>query len=251
MNDGGEQEGRSNRTWAVLATVGMVSGVVIEGVLVAIEILALFFVPDWELRVGRGEVTGLIFAFTFGWSTVLNLIASLLGIVASLVWLRRAVRFAHAHGTRPSATPAGAVLCWFIPILNLVRPYTVVRSLYRVSRATEPSARHDWVSRWPWILPVWWWAWIATVVLRKIAFGSISASAPVIDSIPWTDIAELVSSMVAASCAAAIVWAIQGGQEALAAAGGNTPEFVPPERASERDDDEDDEDTDEDDDDDE
>jgi hypothetical protein len=55
-------------------------------------------------------------------------------IVIFLMWLHRAYRNLPALGApKPRFSPSGAVWAWFIPILNLWRPYQILREVWQVS----------------------------------------------------------------------------------------------------------------------
>nr|WP_239013931.1 DUF4328 domain-containing protein [Archangium violaceum] len=49
--------------------------------------------------------------------------------VTYLLWLHSVVRQVNAWGRDVGATPTWAVGCWFVPLVNLVKPYRVVRSI--------------------------------------------------------------------------------------------------------------------------
>ncbi|MFY2560755.1 DUF4328 domain-containing protein [Corallococcus terminator] len=59
-----------------------------------------------------------------------QLVAELFGVVGFLTWQYRAVRVATQLGVS-RASPHWALLCWFIPGLNLFKPYQVLRDLWR------------------------------------------------------------------------------------------------------------------------
>ncbi|MBX9791906.1 MAG: DUF4328 domain-containing protein [Pirellulales bacterium] len=55
-------------------------------------------------------------------------------------------------------TPQGAVGCWLIPILNIFRPFTYTREIWR---ASDPEYIADGDVAWSqasvhWILGAWW-----------------------------------------------------------------------------------------------
>ena len=133
-----ETEGHDPRPaggWAVVTIIGLFSGVTVEAGVLALEAFATHVVPDWELLADNGDGVGIGMMLAFAWGSILGIGASVLTALAFLTWLFRAVRFARSRGIRPNSTPVGAVACWFIPFVNLVRPYDVVRTLYRVSTA--------------------------------------------------------------------------------------------------------------------
>ncbi|HEY2404664.1 MAG TPA: DUF4328 domain-containing protein [Polyangiaceae bacterium] len=207
-----------SRTWALLAIIGMLSRASILAFTIATELVAVSAVPDWESRASAGDLVALALALGLGGGVSLALLALLVSVVAFLVWLHQATQRAHSYGfPQPNATPRGAIACWFIPFVNLIRPYTVVQSLYQVSRAHALEARDDWVGRWPKLLPIWWAAWILGTLLTNVSFklwtgGHVTAAAA------WLGAVAAPLVLIAALCAAAIVWSIQVNQEATASA---------------------------------
>ena len=83
------------------------------------------------------------------------------------VWIVRAHRNVRALGARAlTTTPGWAVGSFFIPILNLFRPYQAMRDLLQAS--------HD-PAKWrsapgsP-VLPLWWALWLITNLVHQIGF---------------------------------------------------------------------------------
>jgi hypothetical protein len=71
-------------------------------------------------------------------------------IVLFCRWFHLAVRQANALGIEIGATPAGAVGSWFIPLLNLVRPFEYTRSLLNCA-----NGRIEYVTPWQVLWIVW------------------------------------------------------------------------------------------------
>ena len=87
--------------------------------------------------------------------------------VVFLTWLYRAHRNLAALRSAPSRFSSGqAVWAWFIPFLNLVRPYQVVRELWSLSAAGSGVGG----KRMPELLGVWWTAWILCNVSGQVTF---------------------------------------------------------------------------------
>ena len=126
-------------------------------------------VPDfdpqaWEANQGGQELIALG-----------QLLAHLVGGLVFLKWLARATLNSQGFLPREAApmrfSPTMAVVVWFIPFINLVRPYQVVADLFRI--ATNPA---DWSrqSAPPWLI-LWWlhrlacgvFAWRAMTALTE------------------------------------------------------------------------------------
>ncbi len=58
------------------------------------------------------------------------LIAEIISAVTFIVWFRRAYSNLHQEVRCLSYTKNWAIYCWFIPILNLYRPYQIMKELY-------------------------------------------------------------------------------------------------------------------------
>ncbi|MGB6219465.1 DUF4328 domain-containing protein [Haloferula sp.] len=100
-----------------------------------------------------------------GGSAILWLILYLVTVVAFSKWIIRSSKnawlFAHQSGQRTmTITPGWAVGYFFIPIINLWKPYTAMRE---IRDATDASLLRS-------ILPFWWTAWILSSVIGQISF---------------------------------------------------------------------------------
>lgn len=115
----------------------------------------------YELALAVGSTTGGSFArfkaiasgdaVTFG--SGLQSIAALACIATSLVWQYRATRNTIGLSSDPAVmTPSWAIIWWFVPLMFLVKPFTAVGQLWRIS-----TAGRDWrAAKTPWRLVVWW-----------------------------------------------------------------------------------------------
>ncbi len=88
------------------------------------------------------------------------LAAHLGSVIAFLMWQHLAVRQAHALELPVGVSPAGAVTAWFIPFINLVKPYRVVRNLVGVlgGEGLVESAH----------VGLWWGLWLACNILSQL-----------------------------------------------------------------------------------
>lgn len=88
-----------------------------------------------------------------------------------LIWVNRSVK--NAHALRPGEveiTPGWAVGYWFIPILNLFRPYQGISEVYRASAGgNRVGAAAHWKSTSvPGFFPAWWFCWVVGNVVSRI-----------------------------------------------------------------------------------
>ena len=100
---------------------------------------------------------------------------SWLGIATILAWLAW-VHLAYANllllGLR-KRNYNGALLCWFVPGLNLFRPYQIVRELWLRSDRVNVMANID-PLRTPTEIVLWWLAFMVSVWIRPLAARGLS-----------------------------------------------------------------------------
>lgn len=96
-----------------------------------------------------------------------QLVTLVLAAVGFVRWFRRAYGNAIALGHRASFPPGWAIGAWFVPIVNLVRPYQIASAMWRHA--------HGHVGRGG---PVgWWWAfWVAANFLAQIGLRTLESS---------------------------------------------------------------------------
>jgi hypothetical protein len=88
---------------------------------------------------------------------------SLAVAVVFLMWIHRLNQNLRALSDQPLRfTPGWAVGLFFIPIMNLYRPYQVVRELWTVGHR-DPAAKCRLVG---W----WWFLWLVSCVLGRLVF---------------------------------------------------------------------------------
>ena len=87
----------------------------------------------------------------------------ILGAIGLLAWLSRVVDNIPAlGGGKPTSSPAGAILWWFVPIAFLFRPYQIVADAFRrlAGNPAETNTR---------LVLVWWVWWVAGAVVARAA----------------------------------------------------------------------------------
>lgn len=99
-------------------------------------------------------------------------LAAVSGIISFLVWLRRAA--SNVRALRPEAgftyTLGWTIGWWFVPFLNLWRPFQVVHEIWhRSEHATQGAPHQDWGKNPPTFLSAWWAAWITGNMLERVA----------------------------------------------------------------------------------
>jgi hypothetical protein len=112
--------------------------------------------------------------------------------IAFLMWIYRVNANCHAFGARGMEFSSGwSVGYYFIPILNLYKPYRAMKEIWRVS-----SNPRGWQNEPANSLLSWWWAlWIISNMLGQISFR-VSSAARDVSSLREATVASVVSNLV-------------------------------------------------------
>ncbi|MER2566207.1 MAG: DUF4328 domain-containing protein [Myxococcaceae bacterium] len=95
---------------------------------------------------GAEQTESLPQVLALGCSGLLYLVVFIIAVVLFCRWFHLLVRHAQAKGTPLEVTPAGAVGAFFIPFVNLARPYSVARQIASTEAGT--SAVSTWQGLW-------------------------------------------------------------------------------------------------------
>jgi hypothetical protein len=152
----------------------------------------------------------------------------LLLTIATVIVFARWILLAHRNlpglGARVlDVSPGWAVGYFFIPVINLWKPYQAMKSLWRYSHHVhEPDVQDV-----PWVLPVWWTLWIISNILGNVLMRLSLRAQTVEQFITATQITiinclvDIVLNLVAAILVARIWMAQQRQHE-------NPAAFAPP-----------------------
>jgi hypothetical protein len=209
-----EKTFRANQGRAWVATVGIGSVVALTPLTVALEIVEHFWIPNWEYS---DEPRALIFGAAYGSAGIALVIAYLVGVIGFLLWLHRTIVNAEALGRgMRNVSPGTAVLYWFVPILNLFRPYHVVTALYRRSDPGTTLTR-DWVARWEWIPSVWWGTWVVSSMAGNVSGRMAWSDEPGrAGTVMWINLVAAPFGIAAGILVIALLWSIDVRLEHLA-----------------------------------
>lgn len=109
-----------------------------------------------------------LFAGLVGIATIVVLVVT---AVLFIRWLAQARRNAEALGGRGMEHAPGWVAWgWFIPILNLFRPYEVIAEIWRASEPGPDRRSHPLADSTPPFMRAWWAAWLIGGFLSQLAF---------------------------------------------------------------------------------
>lgn len=223
-----QQTYRDPASFARAVTIALVLVAGVQAMAVAFVVTRLTAGTTLTFSISdQGTVDGPDGFDIFQW---VSLMVSVMTYGAWLAWQYRVHSNARLAARERVPTSAGwGVLCWFIPFVNLVKPYLVMREIRRAS-VSDPFRRR-------WIVGLWWACWIAPMIVGVLAVidvvsdlvGTLSRSSGPprlimeLDEGPLRLIAAGQLSMIlAASLAILLVREISHGQISRAATGGPT-----------------------------
>ena len=126
---------------------------------------------------------------------VLSLVLYVVAAVFWFLWVHRTYRNLPALGAEGLRfSPAWAVAYYFIPILNLFRPYQVMSETWRASDARY-GAGADWKVLAAPALLGWWWALhlFSSVVNEASVVAGLRSEEPMVQvAVAWVDVGMLV-----------------------------------------------------------
>lgn len=102
---------------------------------------------------------------------VAQVVVVVLMLVALCVWFHRAYRnLKPLGGQNLKYSPAWAAGGFFVPILNLVRPYQVASEIWQISESTRPSTLASDLSPAPSLVKWWWFAFIVDALVVNFVY---------------------------------------------------------------------------------
>lgn len=143
---------------------------------------------------------------------------ALLTAVCFLAWIYRAYLNLKSLGaTDLKYSPAWAIGGFFVPALNIVRPYQVIREIWKSSapagrRSTDPLWTRE---QTPLVIVVWWGSWLASGFLDSLAafmFFGATGSGQLLVAARYRLTCDVIS-IAAAALAIAVVLRINARQE--------------------------------------
>ena len=152
------------------------------------------------------------------------LLLTLVAGIVYLMWLHRAYQNLPALGVmKLDSSPGWAVGHYFIPILNLFRPYQTIVEIMRGSAPREEQLS----GKVPTSLAGWWWTgWILAAVLGQASGVMVRGNEPdpvLLGYAAWVDVAMHVVSLLTALLAIAVVHRITTNQERKSGEKGFSP----------------------------
>jgi hypothetical protein len=146
---------------------------------------------------------------------VFKIVTLLVTATFFVMWMSKAHRNLYAFGVPSNYSPAQVGWAFFIPFVNLVRPYSILKLIWQGSIPVEDKL----VGRSTQILSAWWGTWIVSGFLDRISGSMIKSSGQTIESLKSATSMGIVASivrLVAAGLAVRVVDAITKRQESCA-----------------------------------
>jgi uncharacterized membrane protein len=141
--------------------------IVIEAVNTLLSLGHLYFPYPLELDGGESMSIWIMF---IGLIAILQLPIFILTVIFFLIWLHRSYKNLDPLGARHlEHTPGWAVGYWFIPILNLFKPFQVVRDIWNESDP-DVDPEMGFLSGGggtPALLGVWWALWLSSNIIAN------------------------------------------------------------------------------------
>jgi len=97
-----------------------------------------------------------------------TLLVHIVVIVYFIMWFRRAYYNLHSVGCYLQFSEGWAAGCWFVPFLNLVRPYQIMREIWDKTQERAQQGTQFPVIKSASILGLWWFLWIVTNIASNI-----------------------------------------------------------------------------------
>ena len=95
---------------------------------------------------------------------------NILSLIAMILWFKRAYYNLHQKVTNLSYGVGWAVGCWFVPILNFIRPYEIMKELYVETDKLLKKDESNIDSRLNTKLLIFWWCFFVISVILNIIF---------------------------------------------------------------------------------
>lgn len=127
---------------------------------------------------------------------ILSLMAYISSAIVFIMWFRRAYFNLHQKVKSLSYTEGWAAGSWFVPILNLYRPYEIMKELYEETKKCiideDESSYMDLTTN---LLGIWWTLWIINGILGNIIFR-LSRHADTIPELMTVTILSLIGGFI-------------------------------------------------------
>lgn len=125
---------------------------------------------------------------------IIQIIVFAVSAITFIQWFRRAYFNLHLRVNHLSHSEGWAAGCWFVPIVNLFRPYQIMKELFQAThfflKRNEMHTREHLSTS---SLGLWWTFWIIDRIFGQFVF-KYSMKADTIDELTTSTIAQLISN---------------------------------------------------------
>lgn len=127
---------------------------------------------------------------------ILYLIAYVASGIAFIMWFRRAYFNLHQKVRHLSFSEGWAAGCWFVPIVNLFRPYQIMKELYDETKRyildKDYTVSTNLTTK---FLGLWWTLWIINGILGQVIFRYSSNAETVSELMNMTTL-DIIGSVI-------------------------------------------------------
>lgn len=181
---------------AKAATICLKISMGILGATALIDLMTIVSPPDMQ-ALAQGQMspaTAMLMMFA-GLVTLLHLGAIIATAIVFLMWLYRAYRNLHAFGMATEVSPGWVVGYWFIPIVNLFRPYQRVNELLEksITIASRFGCNANIID--PSKAGAWWACYLISGLIGRAADRS-SLSASSSESLVFAAVLDMASAIL-------------------------------------------------------
>lgn len=153
--------------------IGLLAAVGVSSLIIGLaDVTGNLMVPGFAAGEFEIEGLGLAIVGVMGLAALVLLPSLLACVITYCVWMYRSSANARALGaTGLQYTPGWSVGYWFIPFLNLVRPYQAIKEIYQASVGDQVSfdGTESWKSNVvPGFFGAWWFCWVVSNILQRI-----------------------------------------------------------------------------------
>jgi len=122
-------------------------------------------------------------------------IAYIVSAVTFIQWFRRAYYNLHTKVTNLEYTEGWAAGSWFVPILNLFRPYHIMKELYYNTHRLLKREGESYASANLTFVNLWWALWVI-VNIAENAITRLSLKAETVEELTLSSQASMVTSLL-------------------------------------------------------
>jgi len=127
---------------------------------------------------------------------IFYMIVYIISGITFILWFRRAYFNLHTKKSNLSYTDGWAAGCWFVPVVNLYRPYQIMKELYRETDNLFSKKNYNYPK--PLnsnILGLWWALFLINGFIGQFVFR-YSLHADTVDQLIVSTVASMLSSIV-------------------------------------------------------